>query len=490
MSSIFGEKVITPDKMREAEQAVMSGGVSEDELINRAATALADFVSVRAKKTDEILIAAGIGNNGADGLELAAVLAERGYSVSVITVGQNRNVGVNKRIENLREKNIRFVTEIEHGFYAFVIDCLFGIGLNRAPEDEFAKTIAAINASGAIIVSADVPSGLDAATGKAFNPSVSADFTVTFSAVKTGLILGEGRNFCGEISVANIGIEHNCGGKILCDDDARLPHRKNVSHKGTYGKVRIIGGSDVMPGAPLMCFESAVAASRCGAGLVTLCVPSSEKAAYQSRVKETMLCFLPDENGKLKFDENALAAAVEGADAVAVGCGMGRGKYAEDIVRYLLNIYKGTLILDADALNAVSSDVDMLLCHAGKLILTPHVVEFARLNKNSGGDYVEDIKNFAKRYDCVIAVKSATTVISDGKEIFYNVTGSPALSKGGSGDVLAGMVAAFACVLPPLAAVKAACYHFGLAGERAAKRLGSVTSVLASDVIIEIGYAD
>lgn len=490
--SLYGKRVASVARIRAAEEKAMASGVTEDELIDKAATELAEEVKRHAAKTDKIIIVTGGGNNGCDGLSCAAKLHERGYAVSVMPVGKRRNGGNEMRFIGIKEAGVTLVDAIVHGVYAVVVDCVFGIGLDRKPEGEYARAINEINASGAFVIAADVPSGLDADTGYAFSPCVKANVTVTFTAVKTGLLLGTGRNYAGEIVVASVGIDADATGRITAETDAILPKRLPVSHKGTYGRVRVIGGSDVMPGAPLMCFEAAVAASRSGAGLVTLCVPDSEKAAYQSRVTETMLHFLPAENGKLTFDAAALKNAVDGADAVVFGPGAGKSEEIRKIVTWLIGNYVGTLVIDADGLNALAENPSVLLEKKCKVILTPHVAEFHRLCPAFDIEKpdVEIVKDFAYRYGVTLAVKSATTVVTDGEEVFFNITGTPALAKGGSGDVLGGMVAAFACVLPPPDALKAACFHFGKAGERAAKRLGSVTSVLASDVIIDIQYAE
>ena len=490
--SLYGKRVASVADIRAAEEKAMAGGVTEDELIDKAATELAEEVKRHAAKTDKILFVTGGGNNGSDGLTCAEKLHACGYAVSVMPVGTRRNGGNETRLIGIKEAGVTLVDTIAPDVYAVVVDCVFGIGLDRKPTGEYARAIDEINASGAFVIAADVPSGLDADKGYAFSPCVKANVTVTFTVVKSGLLLGTGRNYAGEIVVASVGIDADATGRIIAGTDAVLPARLSVSHKGTYGKVRVIGGSETMPGAPLMCFESAVAASRSGAGLVTLCVPGSEKAAYQARVTETMLHFLPSADGKLAFDAAALQNAVDGADAVVFGPGVGKSEEIRKIVEWLIENYTGTLVIDADGLNALAENPSVLLGKKCRVILTPHVAEFRRLcpafdiEKPS----VDIIKDFARHYGVTLAVKSATTVITDGEEVFFNITGTPALAKGGSGDVLGGMVAAFACVLSPSDALKAACFHFGKDGERAAKRLGSVTSVLASDVIIDIKYAE
>lgn len=486
--NLFGKSVISPLAMREAEQEAFSGGVTEDELIARAAAGLSAAVRAHAGKRDPILIVAGGGNNGCDGLECALALFEGGYrGVTVLTVPVVR-AGNERRAEKLRRAGAAFVTDIQKGKYKVIADCLLGTGINRAPEGETAALIRGINGSGAFVVSADVPSGLDAETGEAFAPCVSADMTVSFGGVKCGLLLGEGRNYAGEIAVCDIGVNVRSMGAVLAPADVMLPPRRVASHKGNYGKVRVIGGSDEMPGAPLMCYESALAASRGGAGLVTLCVPDCLKAAYQSRVTETMLRFLPSENGFVRFSPADLDGIMDGADTIAIGCGMGRFSALAETIEYLARRFTGTLVMDADALNCLAAHPGITDGHACKLILTPHVVEFSRLAGKPLPFSADDAKRYAVEHDCVVAVKSATTVITDGERTFFNVTGTPALAKGGSGDVLAGLTAATACVLPPFEATAAAVFHFGRCGEAAMRRLNSVTSVLARDVIIEIGY--
>lgn len=490
--TLYGKSVASAANIRAAEEKAIAAGVTEDELIDKAATELADEVIRRADKRGKILFVTGGGNNGADGLTSAKKLSELGFSAAVMPVGDKNSPRNEELIAGLKRSGVAFTDKIERGGYAVIVDCVFGIGLSREPSGEYARAIDEINASGALVIAADVPSGLDADTGYAYSHCVRAGVTVTFTAVKSGLLLGEGRNYAGEIIVSNIGIDFEATGRIIDEFEAVLPPRRPVSHKGNYGRVRVIGGSECMPGAPLMCFESAIAASRSGAGLVTLCVPDCMKAAYQSRVTETMLKFLPSENGKLRFDETALAELADGANAIVIGPGMGKGEDNYKIVEWLIRNYNGTLIIDADGLNALSLNPSVLLAKKCEIILTPHVAEFRRLCPEFDVEKprTEIIRAFAKRYGVCLAVKSATTVVTDGEAVFFNVTGTPALAKGGSGDVLGGMAAAFACVLPPLAALKAACFHFGKSGERAAKRLNTVTSVLAGDVIVEIKYAE
>ncbi len=473
--------VVYPSQLKANEENLMNLGASEDELILRAATALSNK-AIEVSADGEILVVAGKGNNGCDGLEAARILSEKGKKVRVFAFGGNE--GNLKRIETLKALGVPFVSSIL-GDYELIVDCIFGIGLTRRAEGEYAKAITAINESKALVLSADVPSGLNALTGEAYDTSVEADYTLTFSFIKSGLILGEGIDYCGKIEIAEIGIPCSAVGFIVDEIDAALPKRKRATHKGNYGRVSVIGGCENMVGAPLMSFESAVAAARAGAGLTTLCVPEEAKCAYQARVKETMLNFLPSKNGKIVFNEYALRKIMESSNSIAVGMGMGKSDDTARVVSYLAKNFDGTLVIDADGLNSIASDLSLIENATANLILTPHIGEFNRLERSSG-ELIERAKNLAKKLNAVIAVKSATTILTDGNEVYFNLTGTPALAKGGSGDVLAGMTAALSCVLSPLKAAVSACYHFGKAAKRAEKRLNSETSVLASDVIIEL----
>lgn len=480
--------VYSADEIRAAERAAKATGRSEDNMIECAADAL---LAVRERMPQKrTIVFAGCGNNGSDALSLALRLHERGEKTSVYVFGDRPNEEVRRRLRRADEvglayRNIVSVGDIDLTADDLAVDGLLGIGCNRPVEGLLADVIEAINASGATVLAADIPSGLHADLGKPMGVAVEADVTVTFSAIKQGLLLAEGRNYAGEILVRSVGIPLPPPRMTVSEEaDVVLPKRKTVSNKGTYGNVKIIAGSPTMPGASLLAHESALAALRCGTGYAVLCVPTSMQAVYQQRVKEELLCFLPDDGGAVRFDRAALDGVIRKASAIVVGMGMGKNPALPDILRYLSANYDGTLVVDGDGLNALAEDTAVVDGHRCSLVLTPHVVEFARLSKDDGSrPDTERTALVASRLNAVIAMKSATTVISDGKRTVLNVTGTPAMAKAGSGDVLAGMVGAFAATShdPFLAAVRA-CYEFGKAGERAAAERGE-TSVLASDII-------
>ncbi len=483
-------KVAFVEKVREAERAAFSAGTSEDELIARAAKSLASACR-SAARGGKILCVAGGGNNGSDALETAIILKEEGRDVEIALVGNSTNEFNAARREKAKSLGIRESRSFD-GFDV-IVDGIFGIGLGREVADEALAAVEKINASGAYVIAADVPSGLGAESGRAFGAAVEANETISFIAAKLGTLIGEGRNYVGKLSVDDLGVECECFGSVTEASEAVLPKRKIVSHKGNYGRVKIVGGSETMPGAPYLSFvaaEAAETALRAGAGLVTLCAPRSLAAAYQARVTENTLYFLPDDDGKILFDENAAREIVSGANAIVLGNGTGKSDEIAKYAVWFAREFKGTLVLDADALNSLVGRLDEIRDRACELILTPHVGEFDRLCGEGAASDVGNAINLAKRLKATVCLKSATTVVTDGERVRFNLTGTPAMAKGGSGDVLAGITGAFSCVVPAFEAATAACYAFGKAGERAAERLGSETSVLARDVVIESAKFD
>lgn len=482
-------EVVTVKEVKEAEKRAAAYGLNEDVLIENAATALKEAVLSLTEPRDKICVLAGGGNNGADGLSLARQLHLAGRNVEIVLVSENRNEATSARLTACRALGVpeKGAETFESDDYALIVDAMLGTGCTRPLAGRLREIAEKVNGSRVFTLAVDIPTGLNADTGES-DCAVFANETITFSFVKAGHVIGQGRNYCGNLVVADIGLRADGTVKIVTGDDLPVTARKPVGHKYNYGRVRIIAGSPEMIGAALLAHESALAALKSGAGLATLCVPSSLRAAYQVRVKEETLCFLPDVDGKLVFDASALDALFVKTGAILIGPGLGTNPDLAKIVRYTADNFAGTLVLDADALNAFEGRAEELATHKGGLILTPHMGEFERLCKGLFSDpYMtvpDRVKALAAKLHAVVAAKSATTVLSDGNGIYLNVTGTPALAKGGSGDVLGGMIAAFACRFDPLAAALRGCYHFGKCAEVAEKVYGS-ESLLASNVIVK-----
>ncbi len=477
-------RVVTVGQMRECETQAAKIGLNEDILIENAAASMLGAIEGELGRKNKIAVVIGCGNNGADGASLARLLMLKGYRTDAVKAGEKSNAAVKSRLAAFAALGGRIYTlrefEKRVDLYDVIIDAVFGVGLNRAADGEFKTAIELINGVGAKVIAADIPSGLCADSGKALGCAVKADITVTFSAYKYGHFLGDGADFCGRVKVVNIGIPVSVGA-ILCEDETpRLPSRKRVAHKGDYGRVCIIGGCPTMTGAPQLC---ALSALKNGAGLVTICVARSLKDAFYDKVKEATLAFLPDKDGYIAFDEIALRELTQNADVVALGMGMGANEDLPDILGYLCRNFEGTVILDADALNAVKGRDDIFEGHKCRLVLTPHRGEFRRLfGECDESKIIDRTREVAKKLNAVVVNKSNCTVISDGERVYINAAGSPAMAKGGSGDALAGAIAALSARLDIAEAAAKACYIMGKAGEKASQELGE-NSVLVSESI-------
>lgn len=480
--------VYKTESIRRAERLAKEHA-GEDELIERAAAALCEIVM--QVPAERIVILAGGGNNGSDALSLALLLLARAYNVAIYSVGEKRNEFVGKRLMALTGigADIYYpetAEEVDINAADVVVDGLLGIGCSRQVEGLIGDIVRKVNASGAYVVAIDVPTGLDSDIGRVHGIAVRADETVTFIGLKQGLYLADGRNYAGRITLRDIDVETGEPDFYIAEEaDVKLPVRQPVSNKGTYGSVKIIAGSPTMMGASLLAHESALAALRGGAGYAVLCVPRSLAVAYQARVKEEMLMFMPDNDGMAVYDEPTLDLIMKKASSIVLGPGMGKNPHLLKIISYLAANFEGTLVVDGDGLNALSEDLAAVDGHKCKLILTPHVAEFARLIRDDGSlPDTERTISLASRLKAVIAMKNATTVISDGSRTYLNITGSPAMAKAGSGDVLSGLTAALSANFPPLLSAVTACYAFGKAGERAAEEKGE-WSVLASDIVLK-----
>ncbi len=453
--------VVSVGEMRRAERAVIEAGASEDALIERASDAALAVLApvIQDKRT---LVVCGAGNNGSDGLSLALKMHKAGFDVRVMTVGDTRNAENSRRLAAVTQAGLVRTPKTPPDV---VVDAVFGIGLSRPVEGKYRQAVRRINDSRAFTAALDIASGLDADTGAVMGEAVRADLTVAFSAVKRGSIVGQGLNYSGRIVARDIGIPVNAD--TFVNDCFSLAPRPRVSHKGNYGRVYIIAGCPEMAGAAVLAAYGALYA---GAGYVTLCVPASMTAVYAARIPEVMLYPLPDENGRLRFSPGDLDRIAQRADAILIGNGLGVTDALRETLAYLFRQYTGTLVIDADGLNALAGMPDMTArCTR---ILTPHIGELYRLTDETG-DVTADAARLAVRLGCVVAAKSAYTAVTDGKDTYLNLSGCAGMAKGGSGDALAGIVTALAVHGAPLAAAAIGCYRFGLAGEAAEEEFGS-----------------
>lgn len=475
--------VLGADRIRQAEREAISRGTSEAYLRMNAALALADYVCEYGGNSP-IAVFCGAGGNGCDGLLAAVRLKRQGRRVAVYTVGDTDRFD-RDALMFARNEGVPVSPYQSYPFDALVIvDAVFGIGLNRPIAGELADFFERINSLGdkVLRIAVDIPSGLNADTGEVMGACIRADVTVSFSCVKKGMLSASGRDNCGRIVVRDVGVKTSSAVHIYEESDFKPYVRKASAHKGTAGRIFIIGGSGDMIGAPIMASAAAHAAYLNGAGTVTVCLPEIHRVAAAARASMAMMKFLPcDKDGFIRFDKDALDGIISRAAAIDIGVGMGKAPELRRIVEYICAEYSGTLVIDADALNAVKLDYAFMKNSPSKIILTPHVGEFERLTGKKAT--MENAMALASDTGAVVTLKSATTIITDGKDVRVNISGTPAMAKGGMGDVLGGCISALSCAYSPIDAASVACYRNGIGAERAVSSYAQM--MLTADDIIK-----
>ncbi len=488
--------LLTAEEMRAREAEAISAGVSARELMERAGRALADEALRLAAPEGRFAVLCGPGNNGGDGLVAARHLALAGRKVLVVLLAEPRALKTESRasldaLQAMGGSAAGSLVDFAPRRGDVAVDALLGTGLNRAPEGALADAIHTLwkwRAVGVRVLAADLPSGLASDTGVPFRPAVQADATVAFGALKVGEALEPGASLCGEVSVAEIGLgpeEAPVG--LLEEEDARgwLPERRPDSHKGTYGHLLVIAGSRGKSGAAAL---AGLASLRSGVGLCTVATPDDALSDVLAHAPELMGFALDDEKPLGPMHLDAVLEVAEGKDALVLGPGINRGKKTYQLIADLLERFPGPVVLDADALNALSGRLEVLRSAQGPLVLTPHPGEMARLSGLSvaeiQADRVTVARDFARAHRVVLVLKGSRTVVAlpDGRAR-VNPTGNPGMATGGAGDVLSGVCGALlAQGLAPADAASVAVYAHGLAGDLEQEWRGEL-GLVASDLI-------
>lgn len=480
-------KVFSPAEIRAAETAAMDAGVDEITLMKRAAEGL---LSVIPRKADSIGILCGKGNNAGDGYALAHLLHLSGRKPILYRFSDRLTPAAAHYFGLCEDDCIPVLRELGDSPFSdcdYLVDCLFGIGFHGEVDSPWKEIILAANASSLPILAADIPSGLSAESGLG-EIAIRATQTLAIGGFKYGHFLGRGRDLCGTLSLAPIGLSPMGGVDCLENADLHpmLSPRPHYCHKGTYGTVALLGGSRLYSGAPRL---SALAAAslRCGCGIARLAIPACIVNSALPYLLEGTLCPMPCENGQLLFDDAALQTAFGGASSAAIGMGMGRSEENAKILQWALQTLNIPLVIDADGLNTLAQvGVHSLLKTDACCVLTPHPKEFSRLSGLSMGEIlahpIDCARKFAKEHGCILLLKGTGTVITDGEQTYLVARGSGGMATAGSGDVLSGVLAALLAwsAQAPLFTVAAGAYLCGLAGEIAAERVGTI-SQLASD---------
>ncbi len=489
-------KILNSRQIREADAyTIEHEKMTSAELMERAAAA---FVRAYVKMYDEkheVFIFCGTGNNGGDGLVIGRMLLSQKYKVHVYIVRQNGKVSADFQ-ENLEKLNkfhepaeISEKAEVpEPDENSIIIDALFGTGLSRPVEGIYAEVINKINKSRAEVVSVDIPSGLypDSPADKT-GAIVRADCAITFHNPKLAFMLPENGRWIRTWKIVNIGLNKDFLERIVSPycftdlDTIRRIYRSRDkwSHKGDFGKVMLIAGSKGKIGAGVLCAKACL---RSGAGLLTVYLPACGYEIMQMSIPEAMVQTDPSE------ETFSSSPDVKGFDVIGMGPGLGTGKETKEAFKDLLNNIPDNqlVVLDADALNLLSRNNDLLELLPQRAVLTPHPKEFERLVGHWDNDFerLEKQKEFSRKHNVVVVLKGAhTSIASPDGQVYFNSTGNPGMATGGTGDVLTGILAGLlGQKYPPFEAAILGVFLHGLAADLAARELGE-DAIIASDIV-------
>lgn len=486
---------VTAEQMRAMERQAFEAGVPSLLMMERAAEQVLDALSdaLGGLAGRRVLFACGPGNNGGDGLAAARLLLQAGGRPIVWLSDDPKTEDARANAAFLRALGVPMRRAdagegLAEPALDAAVDCLYGTGLSRAPEGAAAAMIRALNGMPCLVIAVDVPSGADAASGRAYDPCVQADVTVALHCHKIGLLTGPARAFAGRIVLKDLGWPGDivdaaaraqawptvAGAEDLAD---LLPARTPTWHKGDSGRVLVYAGSYGMAGAAAMAARAALAA---GAGLVTVTADEAVIPVVQ-HLAPNATC-MPVERA---------AAAPPAHDVLLAGCGLSQGPA---VWPTLMKLYSPDVpaVLDADALNLLAGQNGFRL--SARTLITPHPGEAARLLHTDVAAVTRDLPGAARalheRYGAAVLLKSHASVATDGVRMAINAETAPALAKGGSGDMLAGIVAGLMAQKKPapdlVACAQAASLWMSLAANRAARRGGEL-SVLSGDVLAALG---
>lgn len=480
-------KIVSAEQMKCVDRLTAEAGVSGGILMENAALAVVRELGAPSF----VRIFCGKGQNAGDGYAAARHVFNRGISVEVVMVAPPEQLTGDALTNYTAAFNMGIKLtpygELSERRCDVIVDALIGTGLRGEVTGLFRDAVRRINASDAYIVSADLPSGIDADTGEVRGEAVKADKTVTFGFPKLGLFSPLAADYTGEIVVADISIPknlkylENINRFLITAEEAALafPAQSRAAHKGVMGRTLIIGGKPGMAGAVYM---AARAAEKAGAGLVTCAVPDELMQPMMCRLTGAMCAPLGDVSPEM----------IEKAGSVLIGNGMGKSYMTLEFVEKVLKHSKSTVVIDADGLNVLEGRTHILRETDADVVITPHAGEMSRL---CGADEIikrriDIAERFSGEHNVTVVLKGAYTVVSlPGGTTYINSTGNVGMAKGGSGDVLAGLITGLAAKgTAASSAAVAGVYTHGLAGDMAAERKG-VYSLTAEDIIEHIPEA-
>jgi len=483
-------------------------GIPGPVLMENASRGVAEVI-YREVEGSRALVVCGKGNNGGDGLAAARHLYNLGYDVEVVLTAPveelKGDARLNAEIISKLPIPVHVVDSEEKLFqlYAlvkechFIVDALFGTGLSKPLKGIYKEIVEVINGANRTVVAVDVPSGISGSTGEIIGPHVKADLTVTFAYPKVAHVYPPACYYAGKVFVVDISIPEDSAALVgperflLTLDEVAFtyPLREIMDHKYTFGHLAVVGGSRGKTGAPAM---SALAALRTGAGLSTVIVPKSLNEIFEVKLTEPMSVPVEDD-GRGYFTvesvDRVLKTFKEGKfSAAVIGPGLGNQPETFQFAREVIKELQLPAVIDADGLNALAGETEILKARSAPTVITPHVGEFVRLTGVPKEEVLkepwEHALRFAKGHNCVVVLKSGRTVVATPNgQVFVNVIGNPGMATAGTGDVLAGVIGALLAMgVEAEDAAKFGVFLHSLSGDLGAEKL-SQEALIATDLI-------
>ena len=501
--------IVTTAQMRDMDRlTIQKYAVPSLTLMERAGERITQAIVERFGRTVKkgVLVIAGKGNNGGDGLVVARLLKKKRIPSEVALLAKKNelapdaahNLGaylkLKGKVSEISAASVGQLGALLRG-KGLLVDAILGTGIKNAVGGLYAEAITLMNASGVPTVAADIPSGLDSDSGMPLGVAVQAEMTVTLAYPKLGEVIYPGLNYVGELAVADIGIDSRAVKEVspnielLEREQVRqlVPTREPDTHKGTYGHALVMAGSRGKTGAAILTCRAAM---RTGAGLVTLAAPRSLNNIFAGSLVEVMTEPLQDDAAEEiePPGDEAWRRLLDRKNSLLFGPGIGVNDSTRTVLRWLLRNLEIPWVIDADGLNTLALEIDRLRSARTPPMVTPHPGEMARLigkdTATVNRDRVGTARSFATERRCHVVLKGARTVIAtlDGK-VFINPTGNPGMASGGMGDALAGILAALLGQgLSAEDAMKLGVYLHGFVGDRVATENGEI-GLIASDVI-------
>lgn len=502
-------KIVTADEMRHIDRiTIEERGIPGLTLMERAGAAVAEVVQDYFEPT-LVVVVTGKGNNAGDGFVVARLLHEKGILVQVVLLANPDELTRDAREtyqllpDSVSRQRVQDVQTLKEQIKDTdcLVDAILGTGVKGPVTGFLSEAITAINEAGKRVVSVDIPSGMQVDEAWSGGVCIKADHTVTMGLPKISMVIHPGVEYAGRVTVASLGFPSDLlhskeiRNNLVTADFAKrcLPPRPADSNKKTFGYLLIVAGSVGMTGAAVL---AARAAARSGAGLIYVAIPEKLNAIFESHLIDEITVPLPCSTG-LFLDAKSLDRILEfqeRVDAIALGPGIGQEPGTQNLVRELVARLTKPLVIDADGLNALAGHLDLLNKRKHPTILTPHPGEMARLQNTTAaevqGQRLHTARSFVSQRNVHLILKGARSVIADPSgELYVNPTGNSGLAKGGSGDVLTGLlVGLLAQGVNPLESAICATYIHGFAGDLAARAIGE-RAMIPSDMISHIASA-